>query len=324
MSQIAARAYGRAADWPAVWWANRRQVPGPDPRRPAAGPAELTPGAAVACPRRPGRHRFGTTCPAAPAAATAAPAGPARASAQRRRLGRGELVGHRGVRVRRNWAASTGNGFYGGLQLSSADLARLRRRPVRFLGEPRHPGPADRRGPRVLASPASAPEPCGARGCMPGPRAPPACTGLLSRRRQAGGAVPAAHPAVIPAMNWPSMSPLVRGRGGAGRCPGPSARVAARRECLQPTGAACPAHAGKRQKEPGHQPHDTPLRHRATMSGVLGIPPVPLPRSGPDRDRSPVRLPLAPVPPWAARRASLARHAHSRATRITAIRTRKP
>ena len=77
LSQIAARAYGRAADWPAVWWANRRQVPGPDPRRPAAGPAELTPGAAVACPRRPGRHRFGTACPGGAAAATAAPAGPA-------------------------------------------------------------------------------------------------------------------------------------------------------------------------------------------------------------------------------------------------------
>jgi len=37
------------------------------------------------------------------------------------------------------------------------------------------------------------------------------------------------------------MSPLVRGRGGAGRCPRPSARVAARRECVQPSGSACPA-----------------------------------------------------------------------------------
>ena len=26
LSQIAARAYGSAADWPAIWWANRRQV----------------------------------------------------------------------------------------------------------------------------------------------------------------------------------------------------------------------------------------------------------------------------------------------------------
>ena len=30
LSQIAARAYGSAADWPAIWWANRRQVPDPD------------------------------------------------------------------------------------------------------------------------------------------------------------------------------------------------------------------------------------------------------------------------------------------------------
>ncbi len=29
LSTIAARAYGNAADWPAVWWANRRQVPDP-------------------------------------------------------------------------------------------------------------------------------------------------------------------------------------------------------------------------------------------------------------------------------------------------------
>ena len=30
LSAIAARAYGSAADWPAIWWANHRQVPDPD------------------------------------------------------------------------------------------------------------------------------------------------------------------------------------------------------------------------------------------------------------------------------------------------------
>ena len=30
LSTIAGRAYGNTADWPAVWWANRRQVPDPD------------------------------------------------------------------------------------------------------------------------------------------------------------------------------------------------------------------------------------------------------------------------------------------------------
>ena len=29
LAAIAARAYANAADWPAVWWANRRQVPDP-------------------------------------------------------------------------------------------------------------------------------------------------------------------------------------------------------------------------------------------------------------------------------------------------------
>src|SRR5271157_4355636 len=29
-SAIAARDYGSAADWPALWWANRRQVPDPN------------------------------------------------------------------------------------------------------------------------------------------------------------------------------------------------------------------------------------------------------------------------------------------------------
>ena len=30
LSVIAAHAYGNAADWPAVWWANRQQVPNPN------------------------------------------------------------------------------------------------------------------------------------------------------------------------------------------------------------------------------------------------------------------------------------------------------
>ena len=30
LSAIATHAYGSAADWPAIWWANHRQVPDPD------------------------------------------------------------------------------------------------------------------------------------------------------------------------------------------------------------------------------------------------------------------------------------------------------
>ena len=62
LAAIAARAYGNAADWPAVWQANRRQVPDPADRRGPAGP------------RRPGHRRLarvrskgltppGLTCP---------------------------------------------------------------------------------------------------------------------------------------------------------------------------------------------------------------------------------------------------------------------
>ena len=58
LSAIAAHAYGKAADWPAVWWTNRHQVPNPNViaagqrlRMPASGP-----GAGVDGPRRAGRH----------------------------------------------------------------------------------------------------------------------------------------------------------------------------------------------------------------------------------------------------------------------------
>ena len=104
LSQIAARAYGSAADWPAIWWANRRQVPDPDliPAGQRAGPAGLTPGTAVACPLGPGRHRFGTACPGG---AGRRDGGSGRACAGLEPgagvFGRGELVRDRGVRVRR-------------------------------------------------------------------------------------------------------------------------------------------------------------------------------------------------------------------------------
>ena len=51
LSQIAARAYGSAADWPAIWWANRRQVPYPDliPAGVGRGPER---------PRKPGHRRL--------------------------------------------------------------------------------------------------------------------------------------------------------------------------------------------------------------------------------------------------------------------------
>ena len=113
LSVIAAHAYGNAADWPAVWWANRHQVPNPNViaagqrlQLPASGqvPTLMARAAQAAIPAR--------SAASAPAAAapvsTAAPAssGGANWSA----IAACESGG--------NWSANTGNGFYGGLQFS--------------------------------------------------------------------------------------------------------------------------------------------------------------------------------------------------------------
>ena len=121
LSQVAARAYGRAADWPALWWADRRQVPNPD---------LITTGQRLALPNshqvppwlaRAARAATSAARPAsaASAGATAAPAAPAHASSP-------APVSSGGVNWSAiaacesggNWAASTGNGFYGGLQFT--------------------------------------------------------------------------------------------------------------------------------------------------------------------------------------------------------------
>jgi LysM repeat protein len=121
LSAIAARTYGKAADWPAVWWANRHQVANPNQiaagqrlRLPASGqvpawmahaaratvPAQSRASAAVSVPQ--------ASPPAAAPVSTAAPAssGGANWSA----IAACESGG--------NWSANTGNGFYGGLQFT--------------------------------------------------------------------------------------------------------------------------------------------------------------------------------------------------------------
>jgi len=121
LSQVAARAYGRAADWPALWWANRRQVPNPD---------LITTGQRLALPNshqvppwlaRAARAATSAARPAsaASAGATAAPAAPAHASSP-------APVSSGGVNWSAiaacesggNWSTNTGNGFYGGLQFT--------------------------------------------------------------------------------------------------------------------------------------------------------------------------------------------------------------
>jgi LysM repeat protein len=121
LSQIAARAYGSAADWPAVWWANRRQVPDPD---------LITAGQRLALPSSHqvppwlARAALAATAavrpaPAAPAGATAAPAAPAPApSPAPASSGGTNWSAIAACESGGNWAASTGNGFYGGLQFT--------------------------------------------------------------------------------------------------------------------------------------------------------------------------------------------------------------
>jgi LysM repeat protein len=121
LSQLAARAYGSAADWPAIWWANRRQVPNPD---------QITTGQRLALPTSHqvppwlARAALAATAaarpaPAAPAGATAAPAAPAQASSAAPAPSGGvNWSAIAACESGGNWAASTGNGFYGGLQFT--------------------------------------------------------------------------------------------------------------------------------------------------------------------------------------------------------------
>ena len=130
LSAIAAHEYGRAADWPAVWWANRHQVK--NPSLIATGQRLTLPASGTVAPWL--AHAATAAIPAAPApapasagpssatpAASSAPADPApapRASACRWFAGGVSLVGHRRLRV--GWQLERGhrNGFYGGLQFT--------------------------------------------------------------------------------------------------------------------------------------------------------------------------------------------------------------
>ena len=122
MAQIAAHAYGSAADWPALWWANRRHVPDPDLI--TAGQRLVLPGShqvppwlaraalAAAAAARP--------APAAPAAApSAVPAASAPTSSPPPASAGGvNWAAIAACESGGNWAADTGNGFYGGLQFT--------------------------------------------------------------------------------------------------------------------------------------------------------------------------------------------------------------
>jgi LysM repeat protein len=122
LSAIAARAYGSAADWPAIWWANRRQVPDPDmittgQRLALPSSHQVPPWLARAAPAAATAAR---PVPAAPAgAAPADPAAPAQAASPAPASSGGvNWSAIAACESGGNWAASTGNGFYGGLQFT--------------------------------------------------------------------------------------------------------------------------------------------------------------------------------------------------------------
>jgi hypothetical protein len=118
LSEIAAHEYGRAADWPALWWVNRHHVP---------NPGMITVGQRLQVPAwhrvRPWLARAAlaavpASAPApGPVAAVSAPSGAAAAPV----VGTSGGVNWAAIAACEsggNWSTNTGNGFYGGLQFT--------------------------------------------------------------------------------------------------------------------------------------------------------------------------------------------------------------
>jgi hypothetical protein len=126
LSTIAAHAYGNSADWPAIWWANRHQVPNPNMitagerlRMPASGhvPARIAHAALAAMPASqpasaPAQAPAGSAPQADPPAVTPVSAPPPVSS------GGVNWSAIAACESGGNWSADTGNGFYGGLQFT--------------------------------------------------------------------------------------------------------------------------------------------------------------------------------------------------------------
>ena len=121
LSAIAAQTYGKAADWPAVWWVNRHQLANPNQiaagqrlRLPARGqvPALMARAAHAARPTSsPASAAASVPQASSPAAAPVSAAAPASSGgANWSAIAACESGG--------NWSANTGNGFYGGLQFT--------------------------------------------------------------------------------------------------------------------------------------------------------------------------------------------------------------
>jgi LysM repeat protein len=128
LSVIATHAYGSAADWPAIWWANRHQVPNPNMittgqrlRLPASGhvSARIAHAALAAIPAAPSapapmpaQAQAGSAPQGDPPAATPVSTAPPASS------GGANWSAIAACESGGNWSANTGNGFYGGLQFT--------------------------------------------------------------------------------------------------------------------------------------------------------------------------------------------------------------
>jgi LysM repeat protein len=122
LSAIAAHTYGSTADWPAVWWANRRQVTNPNIiavgqrlRLPASGhvPSWMAKAALAATGSAAPAPVASANAPSAAAPAAQQAADPAPASS-----GGANWAAIAACESGGNWSANTGNGFYGGLQFT--------------------------------------------------------------------------------------------------------------------------------------------------------------------------------------------------------------
>jgi len=120
LSDIARHEYGRAGDWPAVWWANRHEVP--NPGLITAGQRLRLPSHRQVKPWLTRAAQAATPAPApAPAAATTSAPSSGSSAVSPSSLPSAGGVNWAAIAACEsggNWSANTGNGFYGGLQFS--------------------------------------------------------------------------------------------------------------------------------------------------------------------------------------------------------------
>jgi LysM repeat protein len=124
LSAIAAREYGRAGDWPALWWANRGRVS--NPNMIAVGERLQVPGSHQVTSAMAHAAAAAIPAPVAAAAPVAAPAAPSTAAAPVASDPAPAPASPGGVNWDAiaqcesggDWGINTGNGFYGGLQFT--------------------------------------------------------------------------------------------------------------------------------------------------------------------------------------------------------------